>query len=112
VTSQPVRYHWEPEAGTGTLSDGEEAGLDPDFLATELAGRLARGPAAFTLWLTLPEPGDPLDDPTALWPDRRRQVAAGRLELTATSDTDALIFDPILHARSGAYGVSFERRQA
>ena len=65
--------------------------------------------------------------PTAAWPDERETVVAGRLVLdTCTGNgCDALIFDPtrvtdgiecsddpILHARSEAYGVSYARRIA
>ena len=70
---------------------------------------------------------DPLDDPTAVWPDDRGLVAAGRLELaelvddpesagTSRSSTradrrrDRASDDPILHARARAYSVSAYRR--
>ena len=53
---------------------------DPDFLADELADRLASGPAAFDLVVHLGTDDDPTDDPTAVWPERPT-VVAGRLEL-------------------------------
>ncbi len=74
------------------------------------------------------EAGDPTDDVTALWPDSRRLVELGRLEVTAISPSSAtdekrLIFDPsnrtegidlsadpILNARSAAYSISYDRR--
>jgi catalase len=78
--------------------------------------------------ITLAGAGDDPDDPTVAWPADRPSIVAGQLELTeAVTDpsADALIFDPtrvvdgiecsadpILHARSGAYGVSYARRTA
>lgn len=122
-----VRYEWAPEAG--------EAGVDPaaadrpaDHLRRELAERLAVGPAAFALWVVVAGDGDAVDDPTERWPDDRERVEVGRLELTAlvpADAEDAVIFDPVnvppgvecsddplLGARSRAYGVSYARRTA
>ena len=122
------RYHWMPEAGESYLSPEEAGKRGANFLRDELDQRLRKGPAAFRLRLQLAEPGDPTDDVTALWPADRPVVELGRLEITAISPTGAederrLIFDPtnrtdgidlsddpILHARSGAYSISYERR--
>jgi catalase len=123
-----VRYHWEPEAGEATVTEEEARAREPDYLRRELAERLERGPAAFALRLRLAAEGDPIDDPTAAWPEERETVDAGRLEVTALAfdrdrDGDVLVFDPtrvtdgivcspdpILAARSRAYSVSVERR--
>jgi catalase len=124
------RYHLIPEAGDEVLSDEEVAARGPDFLATELADRLARGPAQFLVHVQLAGAADSVDDPTAVWPDDREVVELGRLKLTGLAtdrerDGDILVFDPtrvpdgivlsddaILRARSGAYGVSVARRTA
>lgn len=123
-----VRYWIEPEAGEATVPDDDAAEGDPDYLLRELEQRLAAGPAGFLLHLQVAEEGDPLDDPTAPWPEERRDVVAGRVEVTGLAfdrerDGDVLVFDPtrvpagiecsddpILHARSRAYSVSVERR--
>ena len=94
----------------------------------ELKERLAKGPAEFTLTAILGEAGDPLDDPTALWPeDKRKSVTLGTISITALEDQktcDAGFFDPtnvtdgiegpendkIFPMRSQAYAVSFSRR--
>ena len=78
--------------------------------------------------VTLAEAEDPLDDPTAAWPEDREQVVVGRLELTGPEQEreqggDVLVFDPtrvvdgielsedpILRFRRRAYAVSVERR--
>jgi catalase len=71
---------------------------------------------------------DPTNVPTALWPAERPTAELGRLEIgsispTSGADEQRLIFDPanvadgielsadpILLARSPAYGVSYARR--
>ena len=124
---RPVRYRLEPvvEPGTGfdPLDEAAALALAPDYLSTRLADDLAAAPVAFDLVVVLGEDGDPTDDATAPWPDDRATVRAGRVELTALADTDPLIFDPtrvtagiecsddpILHARSAAYGASYAQR--
>ena len=122
------RYRLVPECGDLHLGDDELEGRADDFLRAELEERFAEGPAAFSVRLQLAMPEDPLDDPTARWPDDREVVEIGRLELTALAfdreqGDDVLVFDPtrvtdgirltddpILHARSGAYRVSVARR--
>ena len=123
-----VRYTWIPEAGEASLSQGEAKNRGPDYLQKEIAERLARQPVRFTLELQIAADGDPVDDPTAGWPDERETVAAGTLELTdvrpspeegqeimvfdpvRVTDGIELSDDPILRYRPGAYSVSAERR--
>jgi catalase len=123
--SRFVRYRWEPDAGSASLADDAIAGTASGYLAAELEERLAQGPASFTLVLQLAEPGDDPTDPTTAWPDERETVTAGRLVLDtfARQECSSAIFDPtrvidgvecsadpILHARSEAYGVSYALR--
>jgi catalase len=123
-----MRFRWRPEAGEHHLADDEARAKGRDYLREELAERLAEGPVRFDLLFQLAEDGDPIDDPTAVWPDDREMVEAGRLEVTAIVDDpekggDVVVFDPtrvidgvemsddpILHARPRAYSVSVERR--
>lgn len=125
---QIFKYKALPVGGETGLSDAEAKAKDPDFYRPELKERLAKGPAKFTLTAILGEPGDPLDDPTAFWPeDKRKSVNLGTLSITGLEDEktcDAGIFDPtnvvdgiegpendkIFAIRSPAYGVSFARR--
>ena len=99
-----------------------------DYLHEELAERLRAGSVAFELQFQLAADDDPLDDPTAVWPDERELIAAGRLELTEIADDPErdghidvfdptrivdgieLSDDPILHARPKAYSVSAYKR--
>jgi catalase len=123
-----VRYRWEPEAGEATITEEESRRRDRHYLRQELTDRLAAGPITFTLDLQLADEGDDPADPTAMWPEERETVVAGRLEITSlVEDQEAgcekLIFDPtrvidgiecsddrILNARPHAYSVSYERR--
>ena len=119
-----VRYTWLPEAGTENLSVSEARKRGRDYLQEEIAARLERGPARFTLQLQIAGEGDAVDDPTAAWPDERDTVEAGTLELTAVREAEEpVVFDParvtdgielsddpILNFRPRAYSVSVERR--
>ena len=123
-----VRFSWEPEAGEATISDDEARGGGADYLQEELARRIDERPVAFRLVVRLAEEGDPIDDPTAAWPEDRERVEVGRLEVTGPEenrerDDDVLVFDPsrvidgielsgdpILNFRPKAYSVSVERR--
>ena len=124
------RYRFVPEGGDDSLSDDDVATRAPGYLADELVERLAAGAARFRVDVQLAEPGDPVDDPTAAWPDDREVVAIGHLAITGIAtdrerDGDVLVFDPtrvpdgieltddpILLARPGAYAVSVARRTA
>jgi len=123
-----VRLRWIPEAGEERISEEEAAERGRDYLHAELPERLAEGPVGFELRLQLPGDADPLDDATAVWPDERDQVVAGRLEIERAiadpeHDDHIDVFDPlrlvdgvepsgdpILHARRRAYSVSAYRR--
>jgi catalase len=123
-----ARFRWRPEAGEHHLTDDEAQAKGRDYLREELAERLADGPVRFDLLFQLAGDGDPIDDPTAVWPDDREMVEAGRLEVTGIVEDpekggDVVVFDPtrvidgvelsddvILHARPRAYSVSIERR--
>ena len=125
--SRWVRYRFEPEAGERTLPADEAKARGRDYLQEEI---LSRGETAFRLVLILAEEGDPVDDPTAAWPEERLQVEVGRLVLTGPDtererDGDILVFDPtrvtggielsddpILRFRPRAYSASVERRAA
>lgn len=123
-----ARYRIEPEAGVEALPEDEIDNATPDYLQEDIRARLDDGPVAFRLYARLAEEGDPIDDPTAAWPEEREKVELGRIELTGLETTreqgdDVLVFDPtrvtdgielssdpILHIRSHAYSVSVERR--
>jgi catalase len=124
-----ARYHWEPEAGVAGQPLEELAKQPHDYLYEELEGRLRVGPVGFRLGLELAQESDPVDDPSAMWPDGRERVVVGRLELfrpitqeeigdpvmmhDPTAVTDGIEVSPddqIIAARRGAYLVSVAQR--
>jgi catalase len=122
------RYQILPEAGEHALDATAAAGASPDYLVAELPARIARGPVRFHLYVQLAAAGDPVDDPTAVWPDDRQRIEVGTLSLTAVPTEQveaqrALLFnplslpdgiepsaDPVLLARPAAYAVSYTQR--
>jgi len=123
-----VRFSWQPAAGEATIDGGQARERGADYLQTEIRERIGREPVAFRMVVRIAAEGDPVADPTAIWPDDRETVEAGRLELTGPDsererDGDILVFDPtrvtdgielsqdpILNFRPRAYSVSIERR--
>ena len=124
-----ARYHWEPEAGVAGQPLDQLEKQAKEYLYEELEGRLRGGPVAFRLELELAQEGDPVDDPSAMWPDGRERVVVGRLELfrpiteeeigdpvmmhDPTAVTDGIEISPddqIIAARRGAYLVSVAER--
>jgi catalase len=119
-----VRCHWLPQAGIKDRPAAELAAASKEFLLDEFDDRLKVGSVRFDLVLEVSEPGDPLDDVTMLWPNERRRVTIGTLELIApisleelgdpemnhdpTKLTDGIELndDPIIQARRGVYEVS------
>lgn len=122
---QAVKYQWEPEDGVESLSVKDGAAMHKGEYERELEDRLSKGPVSFNLNIILGEPGDPTDDPTRDWPEERRKVTVGRLEITrkARGETESAVFDPtavtegiecsedeILNFRRPAYSISHGRR--
>lgn len=126
--SQFVRWQFAPEGGTLGLTDDQLKTLPDDFLADDLRNRVAATPVVFNFNLQLAEKEDQLTDPTRVWPDSRKVVAAGKLvidkvESAAGGACDKITFnplvlpkgmnasaDPVLLARPAPYALSLGRR--
>ena len=123
-----VRYRFRPEAGEHRIPDDDARARGRDYLFEELTERLRGDSIAFDLLLQIAGEGDPIDDPSAVWPDERELVNAGRLVIseqvddpegegridvfdpTRVGDGIELCDDPVLHARREAYSVSAYKR--
>jgi catalase len=123
-----VRYRWRPEAGEQRIPDDDARAKGRNYLFEDLTERLSNGSIRFDLLLQVAEEGDPIDDPSAVWPDDRRLVEAGTLAIdeevadpehdghidvfdpTRVGDGIELSGDPVLHARREAYSVSAYKR--
>ncbi|WP_043201761.1 catalase family peroxidase [Paraburkholderia acidipaludis] len=121
-----IRWETVPETPYAPQTAGQKA--QPDFLAGDLAARLAQGPLRWHLVITVAQPGDPTDNATEAWPADRPRIDAGTLVLQSASpqsdgacrdvNYDPTILpaglapsrDPLLAARSAAYAVSYNRR--
>jgi len=109
--------------------DGADAAKRPrDFLIEELPKRLASGPVTFHLKAQLAAAGDCTKDPAKAWPEDRKVVDLGVLTIdkvvaNSLEAQKALLFlpgqltdgieasdDPLIDVRTGAYAVSFSRR--
>lgn len=123
-----VRYRFSPEAGEQRIPDDDARAKGRNYLFEDLSERLGSGSVVFDLLLQVAEEGDPIDDPSAVWPAERRLVNAGRLVIdaevadpesdghidvfdpTRAGDGIELSNDPVLHARREAYSVSAYKR--
>lgn len=125
-----VRYQIVPVHGQELLSKEQVAQAGPNYLFDELPQRLKQGKAKFRLLAQVAAKGDAITDPTVVWPDDRKLVELGVINLeTPVADNaaaeKALAFnplilvdgiaptnDPVLLARPGAYAVSVGRKLA
>lgn len=123
-----VRWRFVPQDGEKRMSDEELASAPPDFLEKRLIERVGQDPVRWDMMLTIGEPGDPQDNPTLLWPDDRKEIKVGTLEISSATpqegaeceeiNFDPLVMtdgieptnDPVLLFRSPAYAVSFGKR--
>ncbi|KAF3066572.1 Catalase-related peroxidase [Daldinia childiae] len=126
-----IRYRIVPSAGEAYLDEAALKDKTPSFLYDGVPELLKSGPIVFKLTAQVAESGDITDDNTAKWPEERRVVELGTIELQSVVDDQAaqqkrIIFDPIprvegveasadplLEVRAGIYLISGrERREA
>jgi catalase len=123
-----AKWEFLPDAGVVGISPEDLARRSDDFLFADLRADVARAPLRWRMVLVIGEAGDPLTDPTLLWPENRRRLTVGALTIDrvdagtggACRDItfDPLLLpagidptdDPVLLARSAPYAVSLARR--
>jgi catalase len=123
------RFRLEPEAGEAAMNENGASSEPPQFLVSELEQRIVSEPACFSLVFQLADAKDPTNDPTKRWPSERRELVAGRLEVTDVApngqapdpsafdptrvpDGVELSDDPVLLFRGEVYRLSAERRRS
>lgn len=94
-----VRYQLIPEAGEELLTDQERESQSANYLMDEIKSRVATAPIAFGLYAQVAERGDKIDDPSIAWPDNRKRVLLGRLQITkvianTVEEDRSLVFIP------------------
>jgi len=128
--SHLVRWSMKPTIPPASVPHDALAKLEPNFLESDLNGRLAQGALTWNLIVTFAAPGDSSNDATKAWPPGRQEIDAGTLIVQkAEAEADgpcrdinydptilpngiAVSDDPLLAARSAAYARSFDLRTA
>ncbi|WP_296706319.1 catalase family peroxidase [Rhodoblastus sp.] len=122
-----VRYQFLPAGGTQIMPADQAAKADADYLGKEIRDRVTHEPVKLEMVAQIAKSGDKIEDPSIAWPDSRRTVDLGTIEITkAAADSAAaeksLLFlpgavtagidaaDPMIDARSAAYPLDFSRR--
>ena len=92
-----VRYTWLPTVDEPAPSRSEAKRRGADFLFEGLVAQLEREPVRMQLELQIAAEGDDPDDPSDVWPEDRRRVIAGTLEVTAIDPDpdDSVVIDPM-----------------
>jgi catalase len=126
---QVFRYQIVPVAGVVTLDSAAAAKAGENYLIDEIQKRIAAGPVQFKLYAQLPNPGDPTNDGSMVWPDDRKRVQLGTLRLTKVEPNQeelqrSLTFnptflvsgielsdDPLVPLRSAVYALSVAHRK-
>lgn len=123
-----IRYQFIPEDGAHYLSPDEIAAANPDYLQKEIPQRVAGHVIRFKMYAQVAEAGDNPEDPSIAWPDNRKLVLLGTIEITkmaanTVAEDKALFFipnnvpagitpaDPMINFRSQAYPISVKERQ-
>jgi catalase len=93
------RYQILPVGGQHYMSDSDGKTKSPNVLMEEVKTHLRHEPVRFRLLLQLPNPGDPTNDASIVWPDDRKTIDLGTITITTVDpDSDAtqraLGFDP------------------
>lgn len=124
------RWIFEPVDGERFLTEEALSNLSDDFLQNELLTRIKSKPVTWNVYLKLANSNDPVNNPTVLWPEDRKQLLVGQVIIDGRNDSEAAtqtcdsgIFnpvilpqgiapsaDPILNARPRAYVESLIRR--
>jgi catalase len=126
--ASPVRYQIVPVAGLANLDSAAAAKESENYLRDDLARRIGRAPVQFRLYAQLPNPGDPTNDGSIVWPSDRRRVLLGTIRLTKVEPNQvelqrSLAFnptfltsgielsdDPLVELRSAVYALSVAHR--
>jgi len=123
-----IRYRFVTQEGEKFLTGEQMANKDKNFLQTEIKERIARGPFKFKLYAQISADGDPIDNPSIAWPEKRSLILLGEITITKlaanTEEEDKAlninpghipdgiaIADPMLEIRTKAYPISLKERQ-
>jgi catalase len=124
------RYTMVPEAEVEHLSAEDAAAKGTNYLFDEILERVGKEPVRFKILVQVANDGDVVNDATVHWPEDRKVIEFGTLELTKPVEDNAqeakvIIFDPIprldgiepsddplLELRAAVYLISGRKRRA
>lgn len=121
-----ARWKFIPLSGEKKLSDSEIAKLGDNYLEDVFKKDLKNGPVKYKMVLVLANPNDIINDTTALWSGKHKEVEVGVLSLDKYDGRDCNfdVFlpsilpqgieppkDPLFETRNIVYGITFGRRQ-
>ena len=126
--STHVRYQFIPQEEEQLLTDEQMAAVGPAYLMDDIKARIAVKPVKINMFAQIAGRNDVIDDPSVAWPDTRKKILLGVLEINKISSNSpeqdkALVFipnnlpagietaDPMLDFRSIAYRISLNGRQ-
>jgi catalase len=94
------RYRIVPESGNDYLSESAVTKLGAVYHYEELRSRVKQAPIRFKVLVQVAAPGEVTDDATIHWPEDRKVVELGTIELTGVLEDSLtqqkqIIFDPI-----------------
>jgi catalase len=126
--SHYIRYQFIPESGEKTLTQKQNADAGANYLMDEIKSRITKQIIRFKMYAQIAEEGDRIEDPSIAWPQNRKKVLLGLIEIKRLSDntveedkrlsfipnnipTGIETADPMLDFRSKAYPISVKGRQ-
>jgi catalase len=125
---QATRYRLVPVGGPKYLDSAAAAKVSANYLEDEIRRHLAKEPIKVRVLVQLPNPGDPTNDASIVWPDDRKLVELGVVTLTTVAPDNAetqrklafnpiylcdgitLSDDPLPALRSAVYALSVQHR--
>ncbi len=127
---QSGRYRIRPDGANEYLDDAAAAQRKADFLFDDIWEKLLKGTVKMRIAVQMASKEDVVDDSTVHWPNDRREIEFGTLELASVlpdneAEQQRIIFDPIprvegiepsgdplLEPRATVYLMSGRRRRA
>jgi catalase len=123
-----VRYRFVPKAGEQFLDATVLKAKGPNYLAEEIAERVAKTVIVFDWYAQISGAGDAIADPSVAWPENRTLVKLGTISIKQMASDQAAVdkstlflpgnlpagieaADPMIAIRNAAYPLSFGARQ-
>lgn len=122
----PARWKFVPVDGVKYLSEDEKSKLGTDYLLTRFQEHIKNKPVEYKMYLVFANKDDVINDTTALWSGKHKEVLVGTLKVEKYDGMDCnkeVYFpseipsgvgapnDPLFQIRNETYGVTFGRRQ-